>query len=109
MVHGIPVCRGPGVFVPVPVCVPVCCCLRLRSGLRPCLRLRLLCLCLRRCLLLFLCVRLRLSVATAHDSIGVRVVKVEVDSVCFVPVEVHFPEGPDVVNKRNFLKDGPRP
>ena len=34
------------------------------------------------------------AVSTAHESISVRVVKVEVDSVCFLLVEVHFPDGP---------------
>ena len=47
----------------------------------------------RVCLMLCLCLRLRLSVATAHESISVRVVKVEVDSVCFLLVEVHFLDG----------------
>ena len=76
--------------VSLSVSAPALCCLRLRFRLRQRLRLRLrhrLCLRLLLCLVLCLWLRLSLSVvsvlAPAHDSNGLRVVKVEVDYVVF--------------------------
>ena len=83
------VCQSVAVCVCALVCVRACVCV--------------FCVCVCVGVWCCLCLRLRLSVATAHDSIGVRVVKVEVDSVCFVPVEVHFPEGAVVFVKLLFL------